>query len=46
MFLDGIYFFGGDFYFQKVSVLLHYMLICIYYTYYYVSYTYFTVYVE
>ncbi len=38
----------GDFYFQKLSVLLHYIIIYIYiyYTYNYVSYTYFTVYVE
>ncbi len=30
MFLDGGYFFGGDVYFQKVSVLLHYIIIFIY----------------
>ncbi len=48
MFLDGVYFFRGDFYFHKVSVLLHYIYIYIYiyYTYNYVSYTYFTAYVE
>ncbi len=27
MFLDGGYFFGGNFYFEKVSVLLHYIII-------------------
>ncbi len=32
MFLDEGYFFGGDFYFQKVSVLLHYIIIFIYIT--------------
>ncbi len=30
MFLDGGLFFGYDFYFQKVSVLLHYIIIFIY----------------
>ncbi len=30
MFLDGGYFFGGEVYFQKVSVLLHYIIIFIY----------------
>ncbi len=33
-------------YYQKVSDLLHYIIIFIYYTYNYVSYTYFTVYFE
>ncbi len=30
MFLEGVYFFRGDFYFHKVSVLSHYIIICIY----------------
>ncbi len=30
MFLDGRYFFGGDFYLKKLSVLLHYIIIFIY----------------
>ncbi len=36
----------GEFYVQKVSILLHYIIIYIHYTYKYVSYTYFTVYVD
>ncbi len=36
----------GEFYFQNVSVLLHYIIIFIYIIHKYVSYTHFTVYVE
>ncbi len=36
----------GDCNFQIVSVLLHFIIIYIYYTHKYVSYTHFTVYVE